>query len=72
MKVMVEPSDAERSEWPAATADYVSALEARVQRLEAVARRVEAWWLGNAMHRFDGAPECIFALREAVEPETGK
>lgn len=65
---MIEPSDAERSMWPEATVDYVAALEARVSSLEAIARRVESWWLGNAMYRFDGAPECIFALREAIEP----
>lgn len=36
-------------------------------KLRQAAELVEQWWLAEGMHHFDGAPACIFALREALK-----
>lgn len=38
----------------------------RIARLFSAAERVERWWIEEGMHKFDGAPECMFALRDAL------
>lgn len=44
---MVEPSTAERSEWPHATVDYVAALEERIAELEAALNIVASGMRGD-------------------------
>lgn len=36
---------------------------------DAILERVEEWWLREGMHKFDGAPECIFAVRHATSKD---
>jgi hypothetical protein len=40
----------------------------RIAEIESVMLRVEAWWITDGHKSFDGAPECIFALRDALGP----
>lgn len=41
----------------------VNSAELLDEMLEAL-RQVEAWWLSNGLTRFDGAPHCMFLVRE--------
>ena len=45
---------------------------ARIAELEAVARRTVDWWRSEGMHKFDGAPECMFALVRVSGHEAGR
>lgn len=49
-------------------APILDAKDNRIAELEAIMRRVETWWIEDGMHKYDGAPECIFALRAALNP----
>jgi hypothetical protein len=48
--------------------DAHAVLVQRMAELEDIARRVERWWIDEGQHKFDGAPECMFALRAILEP----
>jgi hypothetical protein len=46
-------------------------LEAEKSRAEQVLRAVEQWWVNEGMGKFDGAPACMFAVRECVKTPAG-
>ena len=42
---MIEPSDAEKAEWPDATREYVAALEGEVERLRSFIKSIDDEWI---------------------------
>lgn len=40
--------------------------EPEAERMRAALREVEDWWLEDGQHKFDGAPACIFTVREVL------
>ncbi|MGE3914059.1 MAG: hypothetical protein AB7F78_00050 [Hyphomicrobiaceae bacterium] len=52
--------------WHAAAAVIGEAAE-KLRRHREVMRAVETWWLKEGMQSFDGAPACIFSLRETLD-----
>lgn len=53
-------------DWLASAAVMADAA-GRIRKDREIMRRVLKWWLDDGMNKFDGAPECIFALRQALE-----
>jgi hypothetical protein len=51
--------------WHASAAIMRDAAQ-RLRDHRDVMRRVERWWVAEGMHKFDRAPECMFALRQAL------
>ena len=77
MVEQIIPSELEADELWKRNGEYVSALDydaavARLAELEAVARRTVDWWRSEGMHKFDGAPECMFALVRVSGHEAGR
>lgn len=51
----------------------IGTMDGQISLIDA-AKQVESWWLelDKNAHNFYGAPGCIFALRAALETETGQ
>lgn len=59
----------------AAYAEHLAKLiDARAVVVELIesSREVERWWLEEGMHKFEGAPACIFNLRAAIAKAKGE
>jgi hypothetical protein len=53
-------------------AEFVMAQGRAIERMQTALKAVEEWWLTQEMHKHNGAPACIFAVREALKQSARK